>query len=115
MLSKRSTISEASQRRFSYDGNPPPQPCSTAMRRAGQSSRRAITPRAKRMRAGLGAAGCGVSSVAFAVEVDAIVRMWCRYSFLFLCVARTLCACECDDSLAFVERLNGQKKVCKTT
>jgi hypothetical protein len=80
-LSKASTISEASQRRFSRDADedegpgptegPPlvPQPCSTAMRRAGQSSRRAITPRAKRMRAGLDAGG---DASAVAVEVDAI-------------------------------------------
>ena len=56
--SNAETISDASQSRFSREEGPP-QPCSTAMRSAGQASRRAITPRAKRTRVGSGGCDCG--------------------------------------------------------
>lgn len=85
-----------------------PQPCSTAMRRAGQSSRRAITPRAKRMRAGLGAAsGDASAAVAVAVEVDAIMSVGQIFLSFFFLGAYAICG----DPLVFVRWLNGRKEV----
>ena len=70
--SNASTISDASQRRFSREDGPP-QLCSTAMRSAAQTSRRAITPRAKRTRVGSGGGGDGGGCVAPDEDDEAIV------------------------------------------